>query len=43
MACPLDYCAAKPGTPCRSPRGRAVPLGVHPSRADAWITHQPAA
>ncbi|MFD5564477.1 zinc finger domain-containing protein [Kitasatospora griseola] len=43
IACPLPYCQAKPGTPCHSPRRRPVPLGVHPSRADAWIAHQNAA
>lgn len=36
VSCPLDYCGAKPGTPCRSPRRRPVPLGVHPSRADHY-------
>ncbi len=45
IPCPLDYCRAKPGTPCRSrTTGRPVAAGSHPSRLDAWLVHaRPAA
>jgi hypothetical protein len=38
IGCP--GCHAKPGTPCKRPRGGTVAGGVHPSRADAWLVHQ---
>jgi hypothetical protein len=40
---PCPGCGAKAGTACRTPRGRAIAGGTHPSRADAWIRHQYAA
>ncbi|MCG6493397.1 hypothetical protein [Kitasatospora sp. A2-31] len=40
IPCPVPTCRAKPGTPCRSPRGRRLTTGSHPSRLDAWRTHQ---
>jgi hypothetical protein len=40
IPCPIPGCRAKPGTPCRTPRGRPVAGGSHPSRLDTWLTHQ---
>ncbi|MFH8380675.1 hypothetical protein ACH4E7_06995 [Kitasatospora sp. NPDC018058] len=45
IPCPVPTCRAKAGTPCRTPTGRRLTDGSHPSRADAWLVHtaQPAA
>lgn len=41
IPCPLDHCRAKAGTPCRlRTTGRPHTGGSHPSRLDAWLTHQ---
>ncbi|MFB7910240.1 hypothetical protein ACFC1T_27780 [Kitasatospora sp. NPDC056076] len=40
IPCPVPTCRAKAGTPCRTPTGRRLASGSHPSRADAWLVHQ---
>ncbi|WP_157032167.1 zinc finger domain-containing protein [Kitasatospora cheerisanensis] len=39
IPCPVDYCSAKPGLPCRSrTTGQPLAEGSHPSRMEAWIS-----
>lgn len=43
IPCPVPTCKAKPSSPCRTPRGRTLAAGSHPSRCDAWLITQQAA
>jgi len=43
IACPVQHCGAKAGTPCHGHRGRRLTAGSHPSRLDAWLVQAPAA
>lgn len=36
IACPLHQCRALPHRPCRTPSGREMKQGTHPSRQDAY-------
>lgn len=40
VPCPLHACRALATRPCRTPKGREMRQGTHPSRQDAWRASQ---
>lgn len=43
IPCPVPNCHAQPGRGCRTPKGRPITAGSHPSRLDAWLIAKHAA